>query len=339
MSPRFISMQLRPLLVAAAIGLAGSVAIAQQESSTGWAAPRTADGHPDLSGIWANDSATPLERPEGFEGKPELTPEEFAALKERADELSRTSSDAPFFGEVFRAATSGAEEFESICAGTGNHNAFWLPAREFEARTSLIVDPPDGRIPYTPEARESLAAQSRQLAGSPASWEQLPLITRCITNGVPNLLPGYNANYLIAQTSDHVVILQELLHEARIIPLDGRPHLPSGIRQWVGDSRGSWEGDTLLVTTTNFTGKTRVRGASDALRLVERYTRIGPDRLQYEFTFEDPVTFARPWTARITLRRIEGPIFEYSCHEGNRGLENILRGARVQEAAQTVAGP
>lgn len=155
-----------------------------------WTAPRTADGRPDLSGIWANDSATPLERPEGFEGKPELTPEEFAALKERADELSRTSSDAPFFGEVFRAATSDADEFESICAGTGNHNAFWLPAREFEARTSLIVDPPDGRIPYTPEARENLAAQARQFAGNPASWEQLPLITRCITNGVPNLPRG-----------------------------------------------------------------------------------------------------------------------------------------------------
>lgn len=325
------------LVLGVTLVLAGSTRQAHGQPLEGWSVPRTVEGHPDLSGIWANDSATPLERPEGFEDKAELTPEEFATLKTRAEELSQRSSDAPFFGEVFRAATSGADEFESICAGTGNHNAFWLPERRFEARTSLIIDPPDGKIPYTPAAREQMASAAEQYASAPpaASWEQLPLITRCITNGVPNLLPGYNANYLIAQTADYVMILQELMHEARIIPLDGRPHLPAGIRQWVGDSRGHWDGDTLVVTTTNFTGKTRVQGASDTMRLVERYTRVGPETLRYEFTVEDPATYARPWTARIALHAIEGPIFEYSCHEGNRGLENILRGARVQEAADS----
>lgn len=163
------------------------------------------------------------------------------------------------------------------------------------------------------------------------------MITRCITNGVPNLLPGYNANYLVVQTAEYVMILQELMHEARVIPLDGRSHLPSRIRQWLGDSRGHWEGDTLVVTTTNFTGKTRVQGSSDAMRLVERYTRVGPETMRYEFTVEDPATFVTPWTARISLQKIEGPIFEYSCHEGNRGLENILRGARVQEAADAAS--
>ena len=239
--------------------------LASQEPSPGpggWSVPRTADGHPDLQGIWANDSATPLERPEGFE-KPVLTAEEFAALKQRAAELTRGSSDAGFVDEVFRAVTTGADEFETSCAGTGNYNNFWLTERQFENRTSLIVDPPNGRIPFTPEVQQEMEEQARRYSSTEpaASWEDLGLLTRCVTNGVPNLLPGYNTNYQILQTAEHVMVLQELMHEARIISLDGRPHVAPNIRQWLGDSRGRWEGG-------------HARGRNDQLHRQDEHQRI-----------------------------------------------------------------
>ena len=319
------------LAVAAYAALAAAPAAGQE---AGWTVPRTVHGHPDLQGIWANDSATPLERPAGFEGRPVLTDEEFALFKERAAELTSASGDAGFLDEVFLAAASGAEEFETFCAGTGNYNNFWLTERHFENRTSLIVDPPHGRVPYKPETQRLLAAELQRYAGAEpaASWEELSLLTRCVTNGVPNLLPGYNTNYQIVQTADHVLILQELMHEARIVPLDGRPHVAPGIRQVLGDSRGRWEGDTLVVTTTNFTGRTSIRGSSEHARLVERFTRSGPDVLRYEFTVDDATRFESPWTAMIPMQRIEGPIFEYACHEGNYGLVGILAGARSADA-------
>ena len=318
------------------VSLAPVLATAQTE---GWTVPRTPDGHPDLQGVWANNSATPLERPEGFEEKPLLSEEELATVRERAAQLA-SSSDAGFVDEVFRAATSGAEEFESSCEGTGNYNNFWLSEREFDNRTSLIVDPPDGRIPYLADMRQVMEEQRRRYLDPepPASWEELGLLTRCITNGVPNLLPGYNANYQILQAPGYVVILQELFHEARVIPLDGREHIDSGIRQLLGDSRGSWEGDALVIHTRNFSNTTSLRGAGENLHLVERYTRVGPDTVAYEFTVEDPTTFASNWTTRILLKRSEGPIFEYACHEGNRGLPNILSGARAQDRAAAEAG-
>ena len=194
------------------VSLAPAPATAQ--TTEGWTVPRTPDGHPDLQGVWANNSATPLERPEGFEEKPLLSEEELATVRERAAQLA-SSSDAGFVDEVFRAATSGAEEFESSCGGTGNYNNFWLSEREFENRTSLIVDPPDGRIPYLADVRQVMEEQRRRYLDPdpPASWEELGLLTRCITNGVPNLLPGYNANYRILQAPGYVVILQELFHE------------------------------------------------------------------------------------------------------------------------------
>ena len=234
----------------------------------------------------------------------------------------------------------GAEEFESSCGGTGNYNNFWLSEREFDNRTSLIVDPPDGRIPYLADVRQVMEEQRRRYLDPepPASWEELGLLTRCITNGVPNLLPGYNANYQILQAPGYVVILQELFHEARVIPLDGRELIDDGIRQLLGDSRGHWEGDALVIHTRNFSNTTSLRGAGENLHLVERYTRVGPDTVAYEFTVEDPTTFASNWTTRILLKRSEGPIFEYACHEGNRGLPNILSGARAQDRAAAEAG-
>ena len=323
------------LLAVICVAAAPAAAQGQAGAPEGWEAPRTADGHPDLQGIWANDAATPLERPQGFEDRPVLTEEEFAEFQQRAEQLTSESGDAGFLDEVFLAAAGGAEEFETFCAGTGNYNNFWLTERHFENRTSLIVDPPTGRIPYRPETQQLLAEQLEQYASAEpaASWEELSLLTRCITNGVPNLLPGYNTNYQIAQTADHVLILQELMHEARVIPLDGRPHLPADVRQVLGDSRGRWEGDTLVVTTTNFTAQTSIQGSSENARLIERFTRVGPDTLHYEFTVEDDSRFASPWTALIPMQKIEGPIFEYACHEGNYGLIGILAGARADDAA------
>ena len=322
-------------VLSAALLLAAAPAAAQEQAADGWTVPRTAAGHPDLQGIWANDSATPLERPKGFEDRPVLSEEEFATFQERAAELTGESGDAGFLDEVFLAAAGGAEEFETFCTGTGNYNNFWLTERHFENRTSLIMDPPTGRIPYRAETQQLLAEELQRYAGNEpaASWEELSLLTRCITNGVPNLLPGYNTNYQIVQTADHVLILQELMHEARVVPLDGRPHLAPDIRQMLGDSRGRWDGDTLVVTTTNFTGKTSIQGSSENARLVERFTRAGPDTLHYEFTVEDDSRFTSPWTALIPMQKIEGPIFEYACHEGNYGLVGILAGARADEAA------
>ena len=327
------------LLGAVAPAAAPAAAQAQAGAADGWTVPRTAAGHPDLQGIWANDSATPLERPEGFENRPVLTEEEFAEFQERAEELTSESADAGFLDEVFLAAAGGAEEFETFCTGTGNYNNFWLTERHFENRTSLVTDPPTGRIPYRPETQQLLAAQLESFAGGEpaASWEELGVLTRCITNGVPNLLPGYNTNYQFVQTADHVLILQELMHEARVIPLDGRPHLASDIRQVLGDSRGRWEGDTLVVTTANFTDKTSIQGSSENARLIERFTRVGPDTLHYEFTVEDDTRFTSSWTALIPMQKIAGPIFEYACHEGNYGLIGILAGARADEAAAAAA--
>jgi len=335
--------QLRPyaqtilLVGCAAIPWAQTPVTAQEPGGTErtWTVPQTAAGQPDLQGVWANNTATPLERPEVFADQAELTAEEFAALKERAAELfGSESGDAAFSDQVFIAVATGIESFTSSDGGTGNYNQFWLADREFENRTSLVTDPPDGRVPLRPEVEQQMeverVARSAD-AEPPASWEHLGLLTRCMTNGLPNLLAGYNTNYQIVQTPDHVMILHELMHEARVIPLDGRAHIKSDIRQLLGDSRGHWDGDTLVVETTNFTNKTSLRGSGENLRLVERFTRVSPDTITYEFTVEDPTTFTNRWTALVPLKRTEDLIFEYACHEGNYGLEGILAGARAEE--------
>ena len=170
------------------------------------------------------------------------------------------------------------------------------------------------------------------------SWDDRPLQERCITFGVPNLLAGYNSYYQIIQGRDHVVILMEMIHDARVIPLDGRPHLDGEIRQWHGDSRGHWDGDTLVVETTNYSPKSSLRGSSDDLHLTERFTRIGPDALTYEMTISDPTTWTRPWTLSIPLKSSDGAIYEYACHEGNYGMEGILSGQRAQETAEAAKG-
>ena len=332
---------------AAAAVVAGAAAVpmsslAQRPAAEPWSVPRTADGRPDLQGVWANNTATPLERPEALGDQAVLTDEELARLEARYAEIFASGeSDAAFADSVFTAALGDDESFSSRDAGTGNYNQFWLVDRDFDNRTSLVVDPPDGRLPaLTPEARRRVDARAAHLADNPASsWTDRRLQERCITFGMPNLFAGYNTYYQIIQTPDHVVFLHEMIHDARIIPLDGGPHVDDAIRQWHGDARGRWDGDTLVVETRNFSARsdspaalyTRIRGSAERLRLVERFTRVGPDTLEHEFTVDDPGTYSASWTAMIPLARKDEALYEYACHEGNIGMEGILTGHRAEE--------
>jgi len=311
---------------------------------TGWAPPRTADGQPDLQGVWANNSATPMERPEQLAGKDSLTDEEVAELEQRARELFNGETDAAFGGAVFRAALAAAEDYQSrdgatseTPKGTGNYNQFWLVDREFNNRTSLVVDPPDGRIPaLTAAAEERAEARRERRRDHPAdSHMDRSSSDRCITYGVPRTGAGYNSYFQIIQSADHVVILQEMIHDARVIPLDGRPHLNEKVRQWLGDSRAHWEGDTLVVETTNYSSKSNFQNAAENLRLVERFTRVGPDTVNWEVSVNDPTTWTSPWRAVIPLSKSEDAIYEFACHEGNYAMEGILNGHRVEEQAAT----
>ena len=283
--------------------------------------------------MWENNNATPLERPQELAGRDILTDAEVATLKTRAAQLFEGGGDAAFNDELFHAVLSGGERFTSSDGKTGDYNQFWLPSREWDNRTSLITDPPDGRIPaLTPEARQREIARSRvvglTLGDGP---ESRTLSERCITFGLPDTRPAYMSYYQIVQTPTHAVIVMEKIHDARVVPLDGRPR--TGVRQYLGEPRGRWEGETLVVDTINFSRKSYFRGASENLHLIERFTRVGPTTLNYEFTIDDPTTFVRPWTAMIPLKHADAPLFEYACHEGNLGLAGILSGAREVEKA------
>ena len=307
------------------------------------AVPRTAAGRPDLQGVWANNSATPLERPDELAGREVLTETEVAALTQRAGSLfSDDANDAAFGDDVFLSTLRQAESYQSTDGvtddapdGTGNYNHFWLVERDFDNRTSVIVDPPNGRIPtLTPEAqkKEADAAEYRRLHTADGP-EDPPVGHRCVTRTLPRLLAGYNSYFQIVQTPGYVAILREMIHEVRIIPLDDRPHLGSKIRQWSGNSRGRWEGDTLVVDTTDFSPKSNFRGSSEHFHLVERFTRVDADTVHWEVTMEDPTTWTAPWTAAVALQRTEDPVFEYACHEGNEGMTGTLAGHRAQEKA------
>jgi len=284
--------------------------------------PRTAWGHPDLQGLWTNSTITPLERPAQYANKEFLTEEEARALdRAAAARYDQRSKDA-------------AVDIDEA------YNQFWWERGSTVGtrRTSLIVDPPDGRMPpLTPDGQKRAAAVAARLRGSTTGPEDRNLAERCLTRGAPKLPGGYNNNFQIAQTPTHVAIMQEMIHEVRIIPLDNRPHLPSGLGLWLGDSRGHWEGDTLVVDTTNyhelspFNSYNCCRGSGRNLHVVERFRLADGNTIDYRFTVEDPTTFTRPYTVAMPMTRIEGPIYAYACHEGNYGMEGILRGARFQE--------
>ena len=284
---------------------------------------RTAWGDPDLQGVWNNSTTTPLERPGSLAGKQELTDQEAAEL----DELAAQRADAP-----------------PRPGDTGTYNDLWFDRGKSLKQTSLIVDPPDGRMPpMTPDGQTRAAARAedrRSRGPDPAdSWEDRNLAERCITRGAPKLPGGYNNNFQILQVPGYVAILQEMIHEVRLIPLDGRPHITPKIRQWMGDSRGRWEGDTLVVETSNFSDGiidnsfNCCRGARGNLHIVERFRRVAPDTIDYRYTVNDPTTWTRPWTASVPMTRTDAPMYKYACHEGNYGMFGILSGARAQEKA------
>ncbi|PYS35123.1 MAG: hypothetical protein DMG14_27710 [Acidobacteria bacterium] len=289
---------------------------------------RPVDNQPDLQGIWTNGTITPLERPRELEGKAFFTPDEAAEYEKQMRE--RNNGDR---------RDGNAEADLAI-----GYNDFWWDRGTkvvSTRRTSLIMDPPDGRMPpLTAEAQKRAAARAEARRLHPADGpEDLSLTDRCIARPGPPMVPaGYNNNHQIVQTAEYVIIFSEMMHDARIIPLSVRPHLPQNVRQWFGDSRGRWEGNTLVVETTNFTDKTNFRGSGQNLRLIERFTRVDPDTLLYQFTVDDPQSFQRPWSAEIPMKRAKGPIFEYACHEGNYSIVNTLSAARAEEKAAAANG-
>ena len=322
----------RPIGVALLLTVALAPADAQRASEPA-PPPRTAWGAPDLNGVWDFRTLTPFERPSELADQEFFTEE--AAAEFEADRLAEF-------------AVRDDQEPEDI---VGNYNQFWFdPGNKVSEtnQTSLVVDPPEGRVPaLTPTAaareaeallaREGVDRHSPTYGGFVDDLGSGMFAVRCIlgfNSGPPMTPAGYNQNVQLTQTEDYVVLLNEMVHSSRVVPLDGRPHLPEGVRQWMGDSRGHWEGDTLVVETTNFLRETSFRAGltTSALQLTERFTRVSEGTLNYEVTVEDPNAWARPWTYRIPMVQSEYPLFEYACHEGNYGLYNILAGARRQEA-------
>jgi hypothetical protein len=327
------SISVLTILATAAAFPGGVAAQTEQPSAAGrtaakpYSVPKTAWGDPNLQGMWLNATITPLERPANLGDKAFLSAEEAAAIEKQTSERRAVADNTKTPGQV------------------GAYNEFWMdsgtrvvPTRQ----TSLVIAPANGRIPFTPEAEKIRDARN---AGSDDSYEHMSVWDRCITRGMPGaMIPaGYNNAYQIMQIPGYVVILHEMIHEVRIIPIDRRPALSSTIAQWMGDSRGRWEGNTLVVETRNFSRKGwlatsaasgRLKGIpqSESLRVVERFTPADKETILYEATVEDPAMFSQPWKLSIPLSRDQDyKIYEYACHEGNQAVPNILRGARAAE--------
>jgi hypothetical protein len=290
---------------------------------------QTPNGQPELQGVWLSNSATPLERPAAVQGRALLTDAEVAELQKRATRLLRDGSNDFAAGDnVFLAAINNVEHYSSPATTDRN----WaMIAREFDNRTSLITDPSDGKLPpLTAEAQRWRAAAVRR---PPRGPEDLNNAERCLTFGVPRIGGNFGAGpysyYQIVQTPEYVVFYMEAIHETRIIPLDGRAHLPQSIRSWTGDSVGRWEGKTLVVDTTNLPARNGFMGSGPRLHLIERFTRVSENRLNYEATLEDPDTWTKPWTAMLPLKRSEDKMFEFACHEGNATvMKGMLEGGQ-----------
>jgi hypothetical protein len=321
-------MTYRNLMTMGALALFAAAALSAQNKAA-WKMARTADGHPDLQGIWSNATRTPLERPAEFAGKPTLTDAE-AKVWEHKEHQAWEELDGTSEGPLHK--TKGSE-------GTGAYNVLFydmgngLMRVDGVKRTSMIIDPPDGRMPpMQPEAR----ARNQRRPDSVDNVKDRGLSERCIVTSMagPPMLPTlYNNNYQIVQTPDAIMILVEEIHDVRIIHMNAK-HKSPDVRQWLGDSVGHWEGDTLVVETTNFTNQTHFRGASKDLKVTERFTRADANTIVYKTTIEDPSTWTKPWTLELPFVAAPGPIYEYACHEGNYAIEDILGGARKIEAEQ-----
>ena len=335
----------------AVLALLGSITLCATQSAAQSASPSantvtTPWGDPDLQGVWDFRTITPLERPDELAGKAVLTEEEAAEWqRDWANEQNRDRRDGAGTNEV---ASDGRSDVARA------YNEFWWDRGTdivSDRRTSLIVDPPDGRIPaLSPEGERKAEIRAAERRGwtatdidrrGPADGpENRGVSERCIlgfNSGPPMIPSAYNNNVRVVQAPGYVVLLNEMVHNARIVPLDDRPRLPNDVRQWVGDSRGRWDGTTLVVDTRNFTSKTRAgraAGSAENLHLVERFTRVDADTLLYEFTYNDETTWARPWTAAVPMKRSDDQLFEYSCHEGNYGMTNLLAGARAEERVE-----
>ena len=286
--------------------------------------PKTPDGQPDLQGFWTNSTYVPLERPQGVTKELYTADEAEDAIKKAAAREAEQTEPGTTADVHYDFSQFGLDRSQSTIARS--------------LRTSLIVDPPDGKIPQMNaegQKRTAERAAARKAAGGQYdSVQNMPIGSRCIImggSGPPMMNAGYNANYQIVQSPGYVMILTEMIHDVRIIPLDNRPQPAAGVRQWTGVSRGRWEGNTLVVETTNFNGKNGFRGGSEKMKVVERFTRISDDMIDYKFTIEDPATWDRTWTAEAPLAKTQGPIFEFACHETNYGIANILAGARAED--------
>jgi hypothetical protein len=314
-SPRFFSSFIAVLLFTATL--------TGQAPKKTWTPPNTPDGQPDLQGIWGFATITPLERPGDLKGKDFFTGNEAAEYEKKfLESNNRDRRDGPTEADVSRA-----------------YNDFWWDSGNrvvWSNRTSLIVDPPDGKLPALTAAGQKKAAEraeARRLHPFDGP-ENRPLQERCLiwtTAGPPILPSAYNNNIRIVQAPGYVMILNEMIHDVRIVPLDGRPHLPKSVHLWMGDSRGHWEGNTLVVDTTNFSDKTNFRGGDENMHLIEKFSRSGDDRLMYQFTVDNETAFTRSWTAQVPMTKSSDPMFEYACHEGNYSLTNVLAGARAEE--------
>ena len=293
--------------------------------STPWKLSRLPDGQPDLQGIWNNATITPMERPAEFANKPFLTEQEAAEYEKNFVQHQKESFTNDVNGPLRLAWwDSGSKIVET-------------------RRTSIVIDPPDGKIPPLTSQAQAAERARRQAArsGHIDTAADRPLNERCIiwpTDGPPMISSFYNNNYRIVQAPGYVAIYIEMVHDVRVIPLDSRPHLPREIRSWMGDSIGHWEGDTLVVDTTNFNGKSSFRGSDENLHVIERFRRTGDHTLLYQFTIDDPTAFTKQWTGEVPWLSTPGPLYEYDCHEGNfHSIESMLKNARAEEAKQSPA--
>jgi len=307
-------------------------AVAQYKAPRNWIPPQTAEGRPDLHGLWVNASATPLERPPEVNGKTTFTDDEVAELQRRADRIIRDDANDAVLGDaLFLAVFGNVDRVRNVNATAG---ATAQERRIFENRTSLIVDPPDGRIPYTAQGKARADALIRARLSSPDNPENLANEVRCLTYETPRLRGGPLTYVDVVQTKDYLVFSLEQIHETRIVPLTGAPHESPSIRRWNGDSRGHWEGRTLVIDTTNFTPANNFVGSDEHLHLIERITLVGPDRLDYETTLDDPTAWTRSWTALVHMTRSPLRTYEVACHEGNHAMIGILSGARAEQRSR-----